>query len=91
MIPERLREPKAHYPIRFTRQTENELQLVLELKAILEGGEKRNLKILIDTGPEANLIRTGLVPKNTPALHTKSWSWSPSMARFCRGERPQQT
>ncbi len=25
--------------------------------------KKRNLKILIDTGAEANLIRTGLVPK----------------------------
>ena len=42
---------------------ENELQLVLELKAELEGGERRNLKVLIDTGAEANLIRTGLVPK----------------------------
>ncbi len=37
VIPERLCAPKAHYPIRFTRQTENELQLVLELKAVLEG------------------------------------------------------
>ncbi len=36
---------------------------MLELKTILEGGEKRNLKILIDTGAEANLIRTGLVPE----------------------------
>ncbi len=34
---------------------------MLELKAILEGGEKINLKILIDTGAEANLISTGLV------------------------------
>ena len=42
---------------------ENELQLVLELKTELEGGEKRNLKVLVDTGAEANLIRTGLVPK----------------------------
>ncbi len=41
VIPERLREPKAHYPIRFTRQTENELQLVLEIKAILEGGGRK--------------------------------------------------
>jgi hypothetical protein len=63
VMPERLREPKAHYPIRFTRQTDNELQLVVELKAILEGGEKSNLKILIDTGAEENLIRTRLVPK----------------------------
>ncbi len=29
----------------------------------MEGGEKRNLKILIDTGAKENLIRTGLVPK----------------------------
>ena len=42
---------------------ENELQLVLELKTELEGGERRNLKVLVDTGAEANLIRTGLVPK----------------------------
>ncbi len=69
VIPERLREPKAHYVISFARQTEDELQLVLEHKAILEGGEKRILKILIDTGAEANLIRTGLIPKryNRPA------------------------
>ena len=63
VIPERLRAPKAHYPIRFARQMENELQLVLELKTELEGGERRNLKVLVDTGAEANLIRTGLVPK----------------------------
>ena len=42
---------------------ENELQLVLELKTELEGGERRNLKVLVDTGAEANLIFTGLVPK----------------------------
>ena len=56
VIPERLRAPKAQYPIRFARQMENELQLVLELKAELEGGEKRNLKVLSDTVAEANLI-----------------------------------
>ncbi len=63
MIPKRLRAPKAHYPIMLTRHIEVELQLSLELKTILEGVERSNLKILIDTGAEENLIRTGLVPK----------------------------
>ncbi len=36
---------------------------MLELKTVLEGGERRNLKILIDTGGEINLIRTGLFPR----------------------------
>ena len=42
---------------------ENEWQLVLLLKVELEGGEKRNLKVLVDTGGEINLIRAGLIPR----------------------------
>ena len=39
----------------------DKVQLVMELPAVLSNGEVRNLKVLIDTGAQANLVRKGLI------------------------------
>ena len=39
----------------------DELQLVLSVAIILPNGERRTMKVLVDTGAQANLIRKGLI------------------------------
>ena len=41
---------------------EEELQLVMAILAHLQNGEEQILKVLIDTGAQANLVRLGLLP-----------------------------
>ncbi len=57
----------------------------------MEGGEKRNLKILIDTGAEANLIRTRLVPKRYTRPAHKILELVAVNGQVLQGGKQQQT
>ena len=54
---------KKHYWVGSIRQYGEDLQLFMSVLAVLPNGQERELKVLIDTGAQANLIRTGLVSK----------------------------
>jgi hypothetical protein len=63
-IHERMRKARSEYPICQTKAYEGALQLVMELQAELPNGRKWPMKILIDSGAEANLIKKGFVPSH---------------------------
>lgn len=53
--------PQKKYILNTCVETRDKVQLVMELPAVLPNGEVRNLKVLIDTGAQANLVRKGLI------------------------------
>ena len=61
-LPERMLEPRNKYPVNEIRTFRGALQLILEMDATLENGKVKPIRILVDTGAEANLIRTGYIP-----------------------------
>ena len=44
------------------------MQLMLRVDTTMNNGEIKTLDILIDTGAEANLVRTGLVPRHLTTI-----------------------
>ena len=61
-IPERLCQKAQTYSIGEIQENPGEQQLSILIKAKGKDGKPRLLKTLIDTGAEANLIKTGLLP-----------------------------
>ena len=61
-VMERMQKAFDKYPINQVKSYRDALQLILEMEAILENGTVKTMKILVDTGAEANLIRKGFVP-----------------------------
>ena len=57
-------QPQNFYEVGSLRHKNNNLQLILRLPLTLANGETREIKALIDTGAEANLIRMGLLPSH---------------------------
>ena len=62
LLEPRLLRPRNSYILNTCTTSNNKVQLVMEVPTILPNGEKKSLKILIDTGAQANLVRTGLIP-----------------------------
>ena len=62
-IPERLLRSAEEYSINKIRKVGNKKkQLLMEVPVVLPDERTRRLKILIDTGAEANIIKIGLLP-----------------------------
>ena len=59
------------YPRSGTRKFSKDRQLLIRTDAILLNGECRSLKVLVDTGAEANLVRQGLLPEHLTYPATK--------------------
>ena len=64
-VPQRLLKPRENYPVNQVKSDKGALQLILEISAELSSGEIKPMKILVDTGAEANLIKTGIIPPPT--------------------------
>ena len=60
-VPERLLQPKNKNRVNHINSGQNFLQLLMKIKCRLPNGRVRRIKILIDMGAQANLIREGLV------------------------------
>ena len=61
MAPYALKNRKSYF-VGAIAFEEEELQLVMAILANLHNGEERILRVLVDTGAQANLVRTGLMP-----------------------------
>jgi len=59
-----LLRPRKSYILNTCTTRSDKVQLVMEIPAVLPNGETKNLRILIDTGAQANLVRTGLIPRH---------------------------
>ena len=59
------------YPRSGTRKFSKDRQLLIRTDALLLNGECRSLKVLVDTGAEANLVRQGLLPEHLTYPATK--------------------
>lgn len=76
-------KPHGHY-VSSLRWRGNELQLILRLSVWLPDQTERRLSVLVDTGAEANLIRSGLVPE-----HLHEVSTDPLSLRMATGQELQ--
>ena len=56
--------PRKYYILNTSCTKNDKVQLIMELPTILPNGEIKNLKVLIDTGAQANLVRTGLISQH---------------------------
>ena len=63
-VPIRLTHSRKDYPLNKVRQVEDERQLLMRVGTVDVEGSQRFLKILVDTGAEVNLVRTGLIPSH---------------------------
>ena len=61
-VDDRLLQPRGTYNINKCEKKGDHMQLVLKLLCELPDGRRRILKVLVDTGAEANLIKTGIIP-----------------------------
>ena len=61
-VPERLLQPKDSYRVNHVKTGQDFLQHLMKIKCRLPNGRVRKLKMLVDTGAQANLIREGLGP-----------------------------
>ena len=61
LVDEEWLHPRKKYILNTCVERRDKVQLVMELPAVLSNGEVRNLKVLIDTGAQANLVRKGLI------------------------------
>jgi hypothetical protein len=61
-LPNRLLLDKNRYQIGRIRTIGDDKQLCIRVMAILPNGERKPMKVLIDTGAEVNLIKLGLFP-----------------------------
>ena len=57
----RLLRPNKSYVLNTCVTRNTKMQLIMEIPAVLPNGERKNLKMLIDTGAQANLVRVGLI------------------------------
>ena len=61
-VPGRLTQPRRVYRLGVARKEPEYLQLLMRVRCRLANGRHKTLKILVDTGAQANLIREGLMP-----------------------------
>ena len=61
-VPERLLQPPQNFFINRMKKEHDYLQLLMGVRCRTPNGRVRKLRILMDTGAQANLIREGLVP-----------------------------
>ena len=76
------RHPSRSFHVSSLRFRNNELQLVMLISVCLADNTERKLKVLIDTGAQANLIRIGLAPENMLSV-----SNDPLCLRMANGQR----
>ena len=60
----RLLYPNSYYSVGSCHAKNNNFQLILKLPGRISNGDTHMLKILIDTGAEANLVRMNLLPSH---------------------------
>ena len=60
----RLLRPINSYVIGSCNRLSQNLQLMMKLPVFLPNGDSQLLKILVDTGAEANLVRINLLPNH---------------------------
>jgi hypothetical protein len=65
VVPYRLTRKRWNYGVDTVRRSGNEVQLVVSIPVELPNGQKRFLRMLVDTGAQVNIIRKGLIgPEN---------------------------
>ena len=74
-IAPRLLQPENFYVIGSCQSKNSHFQLILKLPIRLQNGETRILKVLVDTGAEANLVKLNLLPNHL-------FSQAPSVLKF---------
>ena len=63
-VAQRLLQPNGFYHVGSCHSKNSNFQLILKLPMKLSNGETHVLKVLIDTGAEANLVRLNLLPQH---------------------------
>ena len=58
----RLLKAWGEYPVNEVKSFNGILQLILSMDVELQNGQLKRLRMLVDTGAEANLIKVGLIP-----------------------------
>jgi len=58
----RMLKPRRAYFLGKCKCQHDDMQLIMRIPAEMPNGESKILKVLIDTGAEANLIKIGLIP-----------------------------
>ena len=61
-VPENTFKDKSRSAPAFTRNTRGATQLVMSIEVVLPNGDVRDMRVLIDTGAECNLIKKDLYP-----------------------------
>jgi hypothetical protein len=64
VVASRMLRPTNFYEVGSLKTRNNNLQLILKLPLTMKNGETVEIKALIDTGAEANLIRMDLLPNH---------------------------
>jgi hypothetical protein len=62
LVPDRCLREISNYSLNKLTKVGEYLQLLIEMDVILPNESLRRISILVDTGAQANLVRTGLVP-----------------------------
>ena len=63
-IPERMLRKSNKYPLNRVMTCKGVMQLILEMEVELTNGSRKLIKVLVDTGAEANLVKRGVIPSD---------------------------
>ena len=84
------RAPRKVPPVNQVRSYNGALQLILQVGAKLANGQCKQIKILVDTGAEANLIKTGIIPPHLTFPAVKSINLVSANGQPIRGGQDSQ-